>query len=313
MSDTLKWDARQLGSQTGRTFVVTGANSGIGLETSRELVRRGAHVVLAVRDTARAGQAAEELAGAGGQGRTSIVELDLADLDSVGAAGKQLAEAHPSLHGLVCNAGVMGGPHALTAQGFERQMGTNHLGHAALVSALWPQLRTSAGRVVLVSSIAARGGRLSAISTVDDLIAPSPYRPQAVYSNTKQANLLFAQELHRRAVAGGLPVSVVAAHPGVSATNLFARQLKENGLSLLAPVADVVMRLALMPPAGGALAVLRALDMSTPSGSFVGPPSLGQTRGRPELLEVYSTGSDPAVAARLWELTEQVLDRPLLG
>jgi protochlorophyllide reductase len=291
-----------------------GANSGIGLETSRELVpARGAHVVLAVRDTARGEQARAELTGAGGQGRSSVVELDLADLDSVAAAAKQLTETSPSLHGLVCNAGVMGGPFGTTAQGFERQMGTNHLGHAALVSALWPVLRSSAGRVVLVSSIAARGGRLTATTSADELVSPTPYRAQAVYASTKQANLLFAQELHRRAVAAGAPVSVVAAHPGVSATNLFSRQLRERGLSLLAPVADVVTKLALMPSAGGALPVLRALDPSTPSGAFVGPAALGQTRGRPELLEVYPTGRDEAAAARLWQLTEELLGRTLLG
>jgi NAD(P)-dependent dehydrogenase (short-subunit alcohol dehydrogenase family) len=309
----MTWDARQLGSQTGRTFVVTGANSGIGLETSRELVRRGAHVVLAVRDTARGQAAGEELAGLGGQGRTSVVELDLADLDSVASAAKSIAEAHPALHGLVANAGIMGGPFGTTAQGFERQMGTNHLGHAALISALWPQLTSSAGRVVLVSSIAARGGRLSAATTRDELVAPSTYLQHAVYANTKQANLLFAQELHRRAVAAGQPVSVVAAHPGVSSTNLFTRQLRERRLSLLAPAAELVMRLTLMSPAGGALPVLRALDPSTPSGAFVGPASLGQTRGRPELVEVFSTGRDPAAAARLWDLTEELLGSPLPG
>ncbi len=314
MTDATPWDARQLGSQTGRTFVVTGANSGIGLETSRELVRRGAHVVLAVRDVARGEQARADLLSGGGQGRASVVELDLADLHSVATAAKAIAEAHPGLHGLVANAGVMGGPLGLTAQGHERQMGTNHLGHAALVSALWPQLVSAGGRVVLVSSIAARGGSLSAESTIDDLVAPTEYRPQAVYSNTKQANLLFAQELHRRASAAGSPVSVVAAHPGVSSTNLFTRQLRERSLlAPLAPIAGVVMKLALQPASAGALATLRALDHSTPSGGFVGPASLGQTRGRPELLEVYPSGSDPAVAARLWVLTEELLDGPLLG
>ena len=312
MTSSTGWDARQLGSQTGRTFVVTGANSGLGLETSRELVRRGGHVVLAVRDTASGEQARDELLAGSGQGRASVVELDLADLDSVAAAAKAVAESHPALHGLVANAGVMGGPLALTAQGFERQMGTNHLGHAALVSALWPQLTASAGRVVLVSSIAARGGRLSPTSTTDDLVAPASYRPQVVYANTKQANLLFAQELHRRAVAAGSPVSVVAAHPGVSSTALFTRQLRERGLKPLVPVAGLVMRLALQPASAGALPTLRALDPSTPSGAFVGPASLGQSRGRPELLDVYPTGSDPATAARLWELTEELVGAPLL-
>lgn len=308
----MTWDVRQLGSQNGRTFLVTGSNSGIGLATARELVRRGGHVVLAVRDLASGEQARQELTGAGGQGRASVVELDLADLDSVSAGAKAFATTHPDLHGLIANAGVMGGPLALTAQGHERQMGTNHLGHAALVSALWPQLVSAGGRVVMVSSIAARGGGLTARSTVDDLVAPDPYRPQAVYASTKQANLLFAQELHRRAAAAGAPVSVVTAHPGVSSTNLFTRQLHERHLSPLAPVADLVLKLALQPAGAGALATLRALDPSTPSGAFVGPSSLGQTRGAPELLEVYPSGRDHAVAARLWELTEEVLGAPIL-
>ena len=308
----MTWDARQLGSQTGRTFVVTGANSGIGLETSRELVRRGAHVVLAVRDTASGERAQQELLAPGGQGRASVVELDLADLDSVADAAKVLAESHPSVHGLVCNAGVMGGPMGLTAQGFERQMGTNHLGHGALVSALWPQLTSAAGRVVLVASLAARGGRLSARTTTDDLVAPSPYLSHGVYANTKQANLLFAQELHRRAVAAGSPVSVVASHPGVSTTNLFTRQLRERRLRALVPLAGVIMKVALQPASAGALTTLRALDPSTPSGSFVGPGSLGQTRGAPALIDAYSVATDPAVAARLWELTEELLGSPIL-
>jgi NAD(P)-dependent dehydrogenase (short-subunit alcohol dehydrogenase family) len=181
------------------------------------------------------------------------------------------------------------------------------------VSALWPVLHASAARVVMVSSIAARGGGLTAGSTVEDLVAPTPYRAQAVYATSKQANLLFAQELHRRAAAAGSPVSAVAAHPGVSSTNLFPRTLRDSGLGMLARPAELVLKLTLMGSTGGAQPVLRALDRSTPSGAFVGPASLGQTRGRPELLEVYSTGSDPAVAARLWELTEQVLGRPLLG
>jgi NAD(P)-dependent dehydrogenase (short-subunit alcohol dehydrogenase family) len=306
----MTWDLRQLGSQTGRTFVVTGANSGVGLETARQLVQRGAHVVLAVRDTAKGEQARAEISNEA-QGAATVVELDLADLDSVRDAAKRIAEDVPDLHGLIANAGVMGGRLELTAQGFERQVGTNHLGHAALVAALWPQLRSAAGRVVLVTSIAARGGQLSPSTTVEQLTAPSPYRAQVVYANSKQANLLFAQELHRRAVRAGVPVGAVAAHPGVSASNLVPRTLRDHGLGVLAPASEVVLRLALQSSAAGALATLRALDPSTPSGALVGPRSLGQSRGRPELLEVYSTGRDEATAARLWELTEEVLGAPL--
>jgi NAD(P)-dependent dehydrogenase (short-subunit alcohol dehydrogenase family) len=308
------WQARQLAEQTGRTFVITGANSGVGLETARDLVGRGGHVVLAVRDLAKGEQARSEIT-RGASGSAEVRRLDLSDLDSVASFAKDLAEQLEAsgrlLNALVCNAGVMGGPYLMTSQGFERQMGTNHLGHAALVTALWPGLRAAGGRVVVLSSIAARGGRLSRTSSREDLVAPSPYQASRVYSNTKQANLLFAQELHRRAAAAGSPVSVVAAHPGVSATNLFSRQLREQNRGWLVPAARVVMPLVLQSAAAGALPTLRALHTSTPSGSFVGPRALGQFRGRPELLDVYSSAGDPAVAARLWALTEEVLGAPL--
>ena len=306
----MTWHPRQLAQQTGRTFVITGANSGIGLETARDLVGRGAHVVLAVRDPIKGRSAQRALTGV--TGSSSVVELDLSDLDSVAAGAKTIAAEHGSLAALVCNAGVMGGPYLLTAQGFERQMATNHLGHAALVTALWPLLHAAGGRVVLVSSIAARSGRLTATTTRDELVEPaSQYDGKVVYSNTKQANLLFAQELHRRAGRAGSPVSAVAVHPGVSATNLFAAQLTGGGRTLAAPLSKLVTRVALQSASAGALPSLRALDHSTPSGAFVGPARFGQVRGRPELLEVFHAGKDPAVAARLWELTEDVLGAPL--
>ena len=304
----MTWNPRQLAQQTGRTFVITGANSGIGREAARDLVARGAHVVLGVRDVRKGEQAKASFSG---PGTATVAELDLADLGSVERFAKGVGAEHEGLTALVCNAGVMGGPLALTAQGHERQMGTNHLGHAALVTGLWPLLQSAGGRVVLVSSIAARAGRLSATTTREQLVAPSPYVGQAVYSNTKQANLLFAQELHRRAGATGSPVSAVACHPGVSESELFTRQLRERHLGVLVPVAKGVMKVALQSSAAGALPTLRALDHSTPSGAFVGPSALGQVRGKPELLEVYSTGKDPAAAARLWELTEEILGAPL--
>lgn len=300
----MTWDVRQLGSQTGRTFVVTGANSGVGLETARALAQRDARVVLAVRDVAKGEQAAATLPG---RGDTTVVELDLADLDSVRDGATQIADLAPDLTALVCNAGVMGGPHGLTAQGHERQMGTNHLGHAALVAALWRQLRSAGGRVVMVTSLASRGGRLSGTTTHDQLVAPSPYLQHAVYANTKQANLLFAQELHRRCARAGEPVSAVAAHPGISSSNLFPRQLRERGVGFLAPLAERAIRLIWQDSAAGALPTLRALDRSTPSGALVAPAHLAQMRGRPEIVEVFSTGRDEAAAARLWELTEELL------
>ena len=304
----MTWHPRQLAQQTGRTVVITGANSGIGLETARDLVGRGAHVVLAVRDTAKGDAVAAQLTG---PGSTTVVELDLSDLDQVALCSKRLLERLDGLAALVGNAGVMAGPFRLSPQGFELQMATNHLGHAALVAGLWPLLHASAARIVLVSSIAARGGRLSAQTTFDELVQPAPYDAQQVYRNSKQANLLFAQELHRRSGKAGSPVSTVAAHPGVSATNLFARTLTDNGRGLLAPVSKLATRVAFQSAAAGAVPTLRALHHSTPSGAFVGPTKLGQVRGRPELIGVYESGKDPAAAARLWQLTEQALGTPL--
>jgi NAD(P)-dependent dehydrogenase (short-subunit alcohol dehydrogenase family) len=309
------WTARQLAEQTGRTFVITGANSGIGLEAARDLVGRGGHVVLAVRNVEAGEQARAAITAGGRSGSAEVRRLDLADLDSVATFAKELTESLESdgrlLNALVCNAGVMGGPQLYTSQGFERQVGTNHLGHAALISALWPALHSAGGRVVVVSSIASRGGRLSATSTRDDLVAPSPYSSQRVYSNSKQANLLFAQELHRRVVAAGSPVSVVACHPGVSWTNLFPRQLREEGKGWAVPAVTVLRPVIFQSAAAGAQPTLRALDPSTPSGAFVGPKLLAGWRGRPELLDVFSTGKDPAVAERLWQLTEEILGAPL--
>ncbi len=304
----MSWHPRQLAQQNGRTFVITGANSGIGLEAARDLAARGGDVVLAVRDPRKGERARAALKGTG---RVSVVELDLADLDSVAACAKALGAEHSGLSALVCNAGVMAGPFLLTAQGFERQMATNHLGHAALVTALWPLLHSAGGRVVLVSSIAARGGQLSATTTRAQLVEPAPYDGQQVYRNSKQANLLFAQELARRTGAAGSPVSAVAVHPGVSSTNLFARQLTEAGRPVRAAASRALTGLVLQSPEAGAMPTLRALDHSTPSGAFVGPGRFGQFRGRPELLDVYASGKDPAVAARLWQLTEDVLGYPL--
>jgi NAD(P)-dependent dehydrogenase (short-subunit alcohol dehydrogenase family) len=298
------WTPARLGDLTGQVHVVTGATSGIGLETARGLAGQGARVVLAVRDEARGARARAQVGG-----DSTVVRLDLADLDAV----REFADALPAdrVAGLVCNAGVMAGPRMFTTQGHERQMGTNLVGHAELVSLLWPRLTAAAGRVVMVSSIAARGGRLSATSTRADLVDPQPYDPGQVYANTKQADLLLARELHRRAAAAGSPVSAVAAHPGVSATNLFVRTQQEYGRAWAVPFVRVLQRVVLMSARDGALPSLRALDPATPSGAFVGPRHLNQARGRPELLDVYPTGSDPAVAARLWELTEDVLGHRL--
>ena len=290
------------------TYVVTGANSGIGFAAARELVSRGAHVVLAVRDTVKGATAAAAIAG---PGSTSVVELDLSDLDRVAGCATTLLDRRQPIAALICNAGVMGGPFASSPQGFERQMATNHLGHAALVAALWPLLHESAARVVVMSSTEARRGRLSAQTTRDELLDPPSYDGRQVYRNTKQANLLFAQELHRRCADAHSPVSAVAVHPGASATNLFARQLERSGRGRLGHLSKAITGLVLQSAEAGSLSTLQALDPGTPSGAFLGPARFRQFRGAPEQLEVYASAKEPATAARLWQLTEQALGEPL--
>lgn len=308
MSNRGAWHPSKLGHLAGRTFVVTGANSGIGLEVTRELVGRGAHVVMAVRDTAKGETAVADLAG---PGSTSILELDLSDLDQTAACAETLIARHGQLDALICNAGVMGGPRLLSAQGFERQMATNHLGHAALISVLWPMLHTSAARVVIVSSSEARGGKITARTSERELLDPAPYDGKQAYRNSKQANLLFAQQLHRRCTQTGSPVSVVSVHPGIAATNLLARQLDRAGRHRLAKLSTAITNMLLPTATAGAQTTLRALDPTTHSGDFIRPAQLGGFRGPPELREPYPSGADPATAARLWELTEQALTIPL--
>jgi NAD(P)-dependent dehydrogenase (short-subunit alcohol dehydrogenase family) len=298
------WNVQNVGELSGQTFVITGANSGVGLEAAKVLAAAGANIVMACRDLQRAATARDTLA-ARAAGKVTTAALDLADLDTVEPFVAGLPE---QIDALICNAGVMGGRYAVTMQGYERQMGTNHLGHAALVAAAWPRIT---GRVVMVSSIAARGGKLSASTTASDLVDPKPYASQQVYANTKQANLLFAQELARRC---GDELRVVACHPGVSATELFMRQLADDGHGWLVPVARPLMKIGFQSAVAGALPTVRAaVDPDVASGSFVGPRHLNQMRGAPELLDVYPGGADVDAAATLWSLTEEVLSLKLPG
>ena len=165
---------------------------------------------MAVRDTTKGEQAAARL---GRPGSTSVVEIDLADLDQVAGCAKQLLDGHDDLSALICNARIKGGPCLVSPQGVELQMATNHLGHVALIAALWPLLHTSTARAVLLSSNEAKRGQLSPQTTRDQLLNPEPYDGKQVYRNTKQANLLFPQEVHRRFEKAGSPVRAVAVHP----------------------------------------------------------------------------------------------------
>jgi NAD(P)-dependent dehydrogenase (short-subunit alcohol dehydrogenase family) len=298
MSD--KWTADRIPDQTGRVAVVTGANSGLGLITARELARAGATVVLACRNTDKGATALGELRNDVPEARADLVALDLASLDSIRSFAQGFKDAHEGLDLLINNAGVMAPPRRTTKDGFELQFGTNHLGHFALTGLLLGALggRTDA-RVVTVSSTAHRMGRID----FDDLHGERRYRRWRAYGQSKLANLLFALELDRRLRAAGSTIKSLAAHPGYAATNL---------QSAAAPVLDRVVMVVtnrLLAQSGevGALSLLyAATEPGLEGGTYVGPDGRGEHRGHPQPEAVPARAAlDEAVAARLWDASEE--------
>ncbi len=280
------WTAADIPDQTGRIAVVTGANSGLGLITARELARKGAHVVLACRDTAKGERAAADLPGDG-----EVRALDLADLASVRA----FADGLDRVDVLVNNAGLMAVPLSRTADGFEMQIGTNHLGHFALSGLLAGRVTD---RVVTVSSM---GHRLGRVSLSDLNWERRRYQRWLAYGQSKLANLLFTYELQRRHAAGSPVPQAFAAHPGYSRTNL-------NGhtgtlLDRITPLAD---RLLAQSAEMGALPTLMAATADLPGGSYLGPGGPAEQRGYPELVGSNKASRDAATMTGLWALSEEL-------
>ncbi len=285
---TSRWTAADLPDLGGYTAVVTGANSGLGLVTARELARVGAHVVLAVRDVDRGRTAAATITGS-----CEVRRLDLADLASVRAFAADWAG---DLDILVNNAGVMAVPKARTVDGFEMQFGTNHLGHFALTNLLLPSITD---RVVTVSSVAHRMGRID----LDDLNwERRRYQTWGAYGQSKLANLLFTLELERRLTAAGSPVRAVAAHPGYAATNLQSHSGNPITTAMMT-IANAVMA---QSDAQGALPTLYAATEDVPGASYVGPDGFQETRGHPRLVPRSTAANDAEMAARLWTESERV-------
>ena len=290
----MTWTARDVPDQSGRSVVVTGANSGIGFQAARVLAERGADVVLAVRDITRGEAAAGRMRGA-----VQVRRLDLADLGSV----REFAAGAPErIDVLVNNAGVMALPERRTAEGFEMQLGTNHLGHFALTGLLLESLlRGTEPRVVTVSSGLHKRGRID----FDDLQGEHGYDKWAAYSQSKLANLLFAYELQRRATAAGLPLRSLAVHPGLSATNLWAGG--EASASLGERIAARTGKLIAQSEAMGAEPTLYAATApDVPGGAYVGPGGFSEMRGHPKLVDSSAASRDEAIARRLWEVSEDL-------
>jgi NAD(P)-dependent dehydrogenase (short-subunit alcohol dehydrogenase family) len=269
-------------------YLITGTTSGLGLATARALIDEGAQVIAGVRDPDRA----ERLL-PGVEAR----RLDLADLDSVRAFAGEVHAGHSRLDGLINNAGVMGMPRTLTAQGHELQFGVNHLGHFALTGLLLDLLEAGQdARVVTVSSSLHRKGRLR----FDDLGGATGYDPMTAYNQSKLANAVFGLELHRRLVAAGSPVRSVLAHPGFTRTGL--QQAATVGANRL--MLRITAPLIAQGPARGALPTLYAVKGS--AGEFYGPSGPGELRGDPKLVEPSADAADPAIGARLWSVSEQL-------
>jgi NAD(P)-dependent dehydrogenase (short-subunit alcohol dehydrogenase family) len=290
------WTTADLPDLSGRTAVVTGANAGIGLETARQLRRRGANIVLACRDTGRGAAARDDLLAEPGAGTLELEQLDLASLASVRAFAERFLATHDELDLLVNNAGIMMVPQGTTEDGFERQLGTNHLGHFALTGLLLPALLAAPeARVVSVSSIAHRGASVD-LSNLQ--YEQGGYTPSAAYGRSKLANLLFTFELQRRLGAIGADVSSLAAHPGISATNLADHLLDRWWARPLRPVFQLLVQDA----ADGALPSLRAAtDPELTGGAYVGPDGRGERSGAPVLVGCTPQARDQEVAAGLWE------------
>lgn len=287
---TSKWNISDIPDQSGRTAVVTGANSGLGIATVEALAGAGAHVVLAVRDPKRG-----EAAAAGVNGSVEVRRLDLADLASV----REFAAAWSGdLDLLINNAGVMNIPESATKDGFEMQFGTNHLGHFALTNLLLPHITD---RVVTVASGAHRMPGSPRIH-FDNLNLTGEYTPMKAYSQSKLANLLFTLELQRRLTESGSAVRATSAHPGWAATNLQSH----DGSVLRRAFLRVGNRFVAQDNRAGALPTLYAAVQDLPGASYVGPDSLGEMRGAPTLVGRSSAASDPVAARRLWTASEEL-------
>jgi len=289
-----RWAAADLPDMAGATVIVTGASSGLGAETTRQLVQAGARVVLAVRNLHKGVQVARSVGG-----HTEVRLLELTDLASIRAFARGWSDP---VDVLINNAGIMMVPMGRTADGFELHIGTNHLGHFALTNLLLPAIT---GRVVTVSSQLHRGGHID----IGDLNwEKRRYDPGRAYADSKQANLLFTFELQRRLEAAGSGVRAVSAHPGIASTNLAAHLV-----GFRAMVAKVGMRVVAQDAAGGALPSLFAATQDIAGIAYVGPAGIAHMRGSAVVMAPSKESQDPVLASRLWSRSVELtgVDMPL--
>jgi NAD(P)-dependent dehydrogenase (short-subunit alcohol dehydrogenase family) len=296
-----RWTSDDIPSQNGRSAVVTGTG-GLGFEDALALARAGGDVIIAGRDPRKGAEAIAKISEKVPSAKVDFELLDLASFSSIASFAARLGSQRDSLDLLINNAGVMVPPDRReTSDGFELQLGTNYLGHFALTGLLMPLLRRGRdARVVTLSSVAARDGSID----FDDLNAKGRYRPMVVYSQSKLACLMFALELQRRSDAGGWGVASIAAHPGVSRTDLL-----HNGPGRWSAygLTRTLFGFLFQPPAQGALPTLfAATSPEAKGGAYYGPDKLSETRGFPTLARIPPQALDEAAAARLWQVSEEL-------
>jgi NAD(P)-dependent dehydrogenase (short-subunit alcohol dehydrogenase family) len=303
----MPWSANDIPDQSGRIAVVTGANGGLGLETARELARRGAHVVMAARNAEKADRALAQIRADVPTASLEVVAIDLGSQASVKTAAAQILAAHPRLDLLVNNAGVMGIPEQKTVDGYEMQLGVDHLGHWTLTALLLPALLSAGGsRIVTVTSAAHHMGR--AVDPKNPHLA-GRYRPWRAYGQAKLANFHFGLGLQAKLAAAGRGTGSLIAHPGLSNTDLQTVSVQETNGGASQRFFEVLAARTGMSPANGALSQLRAaVDPRAKGGEFYGP--LFVNNGPPVRKPVFRPGIGPAVA-KLWEVSARETGVPL--
>lgn len=294
------WPGANLPDLSGKTVIVTGANSGIGYYTALELAKAGAEVIMACRSATK-GEAAMAKVNTAAPGRALFMALDLADFDSVRAFAAAYKEGHGKLDMLINNAGVMALPQRqVTAQGFEQQFGVNFLGHFLLTSLLLSSLMNApTPRLVQISSVAHKQGKIA----FADLQYERGYKSWPVYQQSKLAMLVFAEELQRRSDAGGWGLLSLAAHPGIAATELVANG--PGNSSLVAVAMNLAKAFVVQPGDAGAWpTILAAVDSTAKPGAYYGPQGMGEFRGPPGPAKIMPRAMDATTGARLWDVAE---------
>ena len=303
--DTVKdWKVSQLPDLTGKKYLITGGNSGLGLEAAKILGNRNAHVMITSRSKDKGESAVAEIVrhiGNDKDSRIALVELDLANMASIKGAVENIKQQVSKLDGVINNAGIMQTPQQTTKDGFEMQLGTNHLGHFLLNGLLYPLVVEASGRFVPVSSIAHKSGKIN----FDDIMSTKKYSPMAAYCQSKLANLMYGFELQRRLDSVGSKVSSISCHPGYAATNLQSTGPK-GFFKIIYKVTNKLM--AQSASAGAAPEVLAAAGEEAQPGAYYGPTKMGGAKGPVGDADVASQALDEEAASKLWDLSQELVD-----